>query len=78
MAQEGDVEFPDGRVVYGVINTSTEWDTNAINILSCDIYWKNGEALTADEYNEDVGGMFLHEFVTDALLMTEPFYEDDF
>ena len=78
MTYEGNVELPDGRTVYGLINTSAESDTNAVNILSCDLYWLSGEALTADEYNEEIGGAFLHEFVTDALLLTEPFYEDDF
>lgn len=68
----GDVELPDKRLVHGHLIATHEFDTNATNIVSIVLDWPDGEALSADEYNEDLGGIYLHEYVTDALLLTKP------
>ncbi len=75
MIHIGDVVLPDGRVVHGRIVATYERDTNATNIDQVDLSWSNGDALTAAEYNEDLGVGYLHELVTDAVLLMQP--EDD-
>ena len=72
MIHECLVTLPDGRTVLARVVATHEFDTNDTNIISCDLSWPNGEPLTADEYNEDLGGVYLHEFATDKALMTEP------
>lgn len=76
MIHEGDVTLPDGRIVHGRVAVSYERDTNAVNILHYDLSWFEGEELTADEYNEDLGNIYLHEFVVDKLMLVEPYYKD--
>lgn len=77
MIYAGDITLPDGRIVHGRLSTAYERDTNAINVHQCDLWWLDGDELTADEYNEDLGGVYLHEFVTDALLLNTPEPEDE-
>lgn len=73
----GDVQLPDKRIVHGHVLTSHEWDTNSTNIVSIILEWPDGNVLTDSEYNEDLGVVFLHEYVTDALLLTKPeWYEN--
>lgn len=73
----GDIILPDGRVVHGRVATSYESDTNAVNVHRCDLSWPDGDDLTADEYNEDLGGVYLHEFAVDALLLKTPEGDDE-
>lgn len=78
MTHIGEVTLPDGRVVRGRLVSFREWDTNATNIISVDLEWaKSGEPLTGDEYNEDLDGAYLHELVTDALLLLPGEMPDD-
>lgn len=77
MIYEGDAILPGGRGIHGKITTTYESDTNVTNVLSCDLSWPNGDPLTADEDNEDLGGIYLHEFVTDALMLLPAHYEED-
>lgn len=72
MIHTGDIALPDGRIVHGRIVTTWERDTNATNVHRCRLEWLDGDELTADEYNEDLGGVYLHEFVTDELLKMKP------
>jgi hypothetical protein len=72
MIFHGDVVLPGGRIVHGRIVAAYERDTNATNVLSVDLSWPDGEELTDDEYNEDLGYAYLHEFATDALLLMRP------
>lgn len=78
MTHIGYVVLPDGRVVVGTVTATHERDTNAVNVQSVDLAWEDGEPLTADEYNEDLGETYLHEFVTDKLLLMpaeDPYWE---
>jgi hypothetical protein len=68
----GDVTLPDGRIVHGRVLASVAFQDNALDIDDVQLEWKDGEALTADEYNEDLGDSFLHEYVTDKLCETTP------
>lgn len=70
----GDVVLPDGRVVHGRVVATYERDTNATNVLTVVLSWPDGSWLTSNEYNEDLGNIYLHEFVTDALLLTKGEY----
>jgi len=70
MIHYGDVTLPDGRVVTGQITGYAEHSTGAYIVIDerTQLEWKDGAELTADEYNERVGGCYLHEFITDRLL----------
>lgn len=72
MLHVGDITLPDGRIVHGRIVTTWERDTNAVNIRSCALEWPDGIDLTLDEYDEDLGGVYLHEYVIDELLKKKP------
>lgn len=72
MTHIGYVGLPDGRVVVGTVVATRERDTNAVNVQSVELSWEDGEPLTAEQYNENVGDSYLHEFVTDRLLMVPP------
>lgn len=69
MIHIGDVILPDGRSVHGRLVSSYEWDTGATTVVDLRLEWTGGDELTGDEYNEDLGGAYLHDYVSDALLL---------
>lgn len=70
MIHIGDVILPDGRIVHGEVKATYEHDTNSVDVYEVKLSWPDGNELTEDEYNEDLGGVYLHEFATDELLLT--------
>lgn len=77
----GDVTLPDGRIVHGSVDSVYDggWGgTGGGDILSVYIEWPSGEELTEEEYNEDLGDCYLHEYVTERLLLVpgEPLADD--
>lgn len=75
----GDVTLPDGRIVHGRVLASVDYGTNALEVDSVRIEWKDGDELTDDEYDENLNGVFLHEYVTDELCAGTPEpYEPDY
>lgn len=77
MIYSGDVVLPDGRTVHGRAATTYERATNAVVVHFVDLAWLDGEPLTADEYNTELGEHgYLHEFITDKLLLVKP--EDEY
>jgi len=63
----GDVTLPDGRIVHGRVLASVAYHEDDLDIDDVQLEWKDGDELTADEFNEVVGDSYLHEYVTDKL-----------
>lgn len=77
MIHVGDITLPDDRIVHGKIVSSYDRGTGAVDVTHMTFEWLDGDALTDDEYNEDLGGVYLHDYVTDALLLLPGEYDDE-